>query len=272
MIRHIDGMVELSEPLHVHPDVLGMQVAVIIGEDKGKVSLPSMPDTGVAPPGQISFLQPASLGSRALPDTTLAAKFTGTWGSISAGQAFVEAIRIRIPIGDTDGSAPKQMKELARKFDMWYSIVLDWVSGWSGQVRYREFNHEESRIHATIKVDGKKGLYGSGQSAGRIFIGEAMATREQVEAAFYCASRSYKIPLQCALLQRAISDSHNGDSRQSVINACAAAEVSLSTAVRAALNSAEVAEETAGRIITRTAGVVEMFRLFIVNNQPMHAW
>ena len=62
MIRYIDGMVELSVPLHVHPDVLGMQGAVIIGEDKGKVSLPSMPDAGVSPPGQISFLQPASLG------------------------------------------------------------------------------------------------------------------------------------------------------------------------------------------------------------------
>jgi hypothetical protein len=92
-----------------------------------------------------------------------------------------------------------------------------------------------------------------------------MATREQVESAFYCASKGYRIPLQYALLQRAVSDYHNGDSRQSVINACAAAEVSLSAAVRKALSSAKVEDEAAGRIITRASGVVEMFRLFIVS-------
>lgn len=264
MIRHIDGMIELSEPLHVHPDVLGMQAVVIIGENKGRVSLPSVPDTGVASSGKISFLQPASLGRRALPDTTLVAKFNGTWGYTSAGQSFVEAIRLHIPIGDVDGSVPGQMKEIGQKFDLWYNIVRDWVSAWSGQVRYREFNHEESHIHATIKVDGKRGLYGSGQTGGRIFIGEPMATREQVEAAFFCASKDYRIPLQYALLQRAVSDYHNRDSRQSAINACAAAEVSLSIAVRKALSSAKVADEAAGRIINRTSGVVEMFRLFIV--------
>jgi hypothetical protein len=264
MIRHIDGMVELSQPLHVHPEVLGLQVAVKIGEDKGMISLPSAPGTGDSSPGQMIFLQSASLGHRALPNTTLVAKRDGMWGYISAGQAFVYVVRIRIPIGDADGSVPEQMKELGRKFDVWYGIVRDWVSAWSGQVRYREFTYEESHIHATVKVEGKGGLYGSGQSAGRIFIGETMATRNQVEAAFYCASRGYNIPLQYALLQRAISDYHTGDSRQSVINACAAAEVSLSTAVRAALSFAKVPEETAGRIITRTSGVVEMFRLFIV--------
>lgn len=266
MLRHIDGMIELSTPLHVHPDVLGTQVPVIIGGDKGKIGIPSASVADVSPSPQFISLQPAVLGPRALPDITLSAKLDGSWGYISAGHAFIDALRIRIPIGDVEGSVPEQMQELGRKFDAWYSLVRDWVSAWSGQVRYREFNRGESRsrIYATIKVDGTGRLYGSGITAGHIIMGEAIATREQVEAGFYCASKGLKIPLQHNLLQRAMSDSSNGDPRQSVINACAAAEVSLSIAVRTALNSANVTEETTERILKRTSGVVEIFRLFIV--------
>lgn len=91
-----------------------------------------------------------------------------------------------------------------------------------------------------------------------------MVTREQLNAAFYCASRDYNIPLQHSLFQRATSDFSNGDSRQAVINACAAAEVSLSAAVRAALKSTKVREKTVENIMKRSTGVVEIFRLFVV--------
>jgi hypothetical protein len=81
MLRYIDGMVELSVPLHVHPDVLGTEVTVNIGEHRGKISFPSMPDTGLPVPGQVVFLHPAPLkGFRLLPDTTLVANQNGRWG------------------------------------------------------------------------------------------------------------------------------------------------------------------------------------------------
>ena len=265
MRRYIDGMAELSVPLDAHPDVLGTEVTVRIAEHKGKISLPSLPDAGFPSPGEMAFLQPASLkGFRPLPETTLVANRHGMWGYISAGHAFIYIVRIRISIGGTDEVIPKQMSALGRQFDRWYSVVRDWVSAWSGQVRYRGFDYEESHIHATIKVGGKGALYGSGLTAGRVFMGEAIATREQVEAAFYCASRGYNISLQHSLLQRATSDYSNGDFRQAAINACAAAEVSLSAAVRAALSSIDVRQKTIENIMKQSTGVVEIFRLFVV--------
>ena len=266
MLRHIDGIVDLSVPSYVQPDVLGTKISVRIGEHNGMISFPLAPDTGFPAAGEVAFLQPAVLGVRPLPEITLAGSAGARWGyiGISSGEAFVEAVRIRIPIGDTDGFVPDQMSTLGRAFDMWFSTVRDWVCAWSGQLRHREFDHEESRIHTTIRVDGKAGVYGSGVTVGRVIMGETAATREQVEAAFYCASKSYALPLQHALLQRARSDFTNGTFREAVINACTAAEVSLSTAVRTALNSANVREKTVTNIMRQSSGAVEIFRLFVI--------
>jgi hypothetical protein len=156
------------------------------------------------------------------------------------------------------------MSASGREFDKWYSVVRDWVCAWTGQIRHREFDHDESRIHATIEVEGKASLYGSGLTIGRVITGETAVTRDQVEAAFYCASRDYNLPLQHSLLQRAISDFGKGNFREAVINACTAAEVSLGAAVRERLHSADVHEKTLENIMKQSSGAVEIFRLFIV--------
>lgn len=266
MLRHIDGKVDLSVPLYVQPDVLGMKISVRIDEHNGTIGFPLAPDTGFPAAGEVALLQSAVLGVRPLPETTLAGSLGARWGyiGIASGEAFVESLRIRISIGGTGGFVPDQMRTFGRAFDMWYSTVRDWVCAWSGQLRHREFDHEESRVRATISVDGKAGLYGSGITGGRVVIGETAVTREQVESAFYCASKGYALPLQHALLQRAQSDFMNGNFRQAAINACTAAEVSLSTAVRAALNYANVREKTVTNIMRQSSGAVEIFRLFVI--------
>ena len=266
MLRHIDGIVSLSAPLYVQPDALGAKISASIGKYKGTIGLPRAPDSGFPASGEVAFLRPASLGTRPLPETTLVGSQLKSWGytGIPSGDAFVQAVQIRIPIGETGGSIPNQMSALGRAFDIWFSSVRDWVCAWSGQLRYRDLYREESHISATIRAGGRAGLYGSGVTAGRAVIGEPAATREQVESAFYCSSSVYALPLQHALLQRANSDLTNGDFRQTVINACTAAEVSLSTAVKAALSSAGVREKTISNIMKQSSGAVEVFRLFVI--------
>jgi hypothetical protein len=266
MLRRIDGIVDLAVPLEVQSDALGGRVPVIIGGYEGTIGLPLPPASGIPSAGEVAFLQAPSLGSRPLPELTLYGMRAGRWGYIgsSQGHTFVEAVQIRIPLGDPSGTIPAQMHALGRAFDRWFESARDWICAWTGQPRHGEFDRAESHVSATIRVDGKPGLYGSGVTLSRVFFGHQPADKDQMMSAFYCASRGYALPLEHALLLRAKSDFADGNFRLAVINACTAAEVSLSAAVKAALNSAAVRDKTVTNIMKQSSGAVELFRLFVI--------
>lgn len=269
-LRRIDGIVDLPIPLHVEAEALGGRVSVNIGQHKGMIGFPALPDSGIPKNGQVSFLNAPVLGARSLPDLTLHGSPLNRWGYISSsrGDTFIERIRIRIPLGDSQESVPDQMGTLGRAFDAWFSLVRDWICAWSGQLWDRDFYRKRCHVSATVRLNGKPGLYGSGVSSERVTFGENAATRDQVLAAFRCASKHYNLPLPYAFLLRSRSDRENGDFRQAIINACTAAEVSLSSAVEDALNSAKVRERTVVNIMRQSSGVVEIFRILIATGAP----
>ena len=269
-LRRIDGIVDLPIPLHVEAEALGGRVSVNIGQYKGMIGLPALPDSGIPKNGQVSFLNAPVLGARSLPDLTLHGSPLNRWGYISSsrGDTFIERIWIRIPLGDSQESVPDQMghwAELLMPGSAWFAIGS---APGRGQLWDRDFYRKRCHVSATVRLNGKPGLYGSGVSSERVTFGENAATRDQVLAAFRCASKHYNIPLPYAFLLRSRSDRANGDFRQAIINACTAAEVSLSSAVEDALNSAKVRERTVVNIMRQSSGVVEIFRILIATGAP----
>ena len=147
MLRHIDGKVDLSVPLYVQPDVLGMKIALALASIMARSGflwhlIPVFPL-----PGRWPFCSQQSWESRPLPETTLAGSQVQD-GDISEFQAATHSLRRSDPHSyrGTGGFVPDQMRTFGRAFDMWFSTVRDWVCAWSGQLRHREFDHEESRI------------------------------------------------------------------------------------------------------------------------------
>jgi hypothetical protein len=272
-VRRIDGLVNLPVSLHVEASVPGLVLRVKIGDNPGRVAFPRVPDFSIPEAGGLSDLEEPDFGGRPLPELTQRAKGLGFgWGYISSskGDTFIDALRVRIPIGDQQGEVPDQMSALGRAFDAWFSIVRDWLCAWTGQTRDRHTSRDECRIHATIRTNGKPGLYGSGVTLGDlVVIGERAATRDEVIAAFDCASEGYQLPLHCALLERAQSETMVGDYRSAVIDSCTAAEVSLSKALTRHLERISVPKGTVRNILRQAPGVVALFRLYVITGAPV---
>ncbi len=237
-----------------------------IGGNQGKIGLPRLPDSGIPVAGSVSNLEEPSFGTRRLPELTVRSSEFG-WGYVSSsrGDTFIHALRVRIAVGSQHNEIPNQLSGFGRAFDAWFSIVRDWICAWSGQVRDRDRHRDECHIHATIRNKRQAGLYGSGVTLGSVLVvGERAATRDEVIAAFDCASANYRLPLHHTLLQRAQSDAMVGNYRRAVIDACTATEVSLGNAVRRTLKSNSVPDETAKNTLRQVTGVVELFRLFVI--------
>lgn len=264
-------MVELSAPLHVEAGVAGAVLRVTIGNSHGKVALPRLAETGIPAAGSLSRLQQPSFGGRPLPELTVRTIGAG-WGYVgsSRGDTFISAFRLRAPIGDRGGAIPDQMSMLGRAFDAWYGLVRDWLCAWSGQERDRCLRDEQCSIHAVLRDDGRHQLFGSGVTAGTIIVmGERATTLEELRAAFQCASASYLLPLDHGLLLQAKAEALIGSSRRAVVDACCAAEVAISKALRKRLDQAGVPEGTILSVLSHTSGIVELVRLLMVSGAKM---
>jgi hypothetical protein len=58
---------------------------------------------------------------------------------------------------------------------------------------------------------------------------------------------------------------YGGDFRQAVIDACTAAEMTLSKALKDSLTNAGVPEDTIARSLKEAAGIVAVFRLYVIS-------
>jgi hypothetical protein len=106
-------------------------------------------------------------------------------------------------------------------------------------------------------------VYGSGQTVKAMAVfGQRPSTVAEIRGAFALASRQCHLPLMYAMLSRARTAFAHGEMRQSVIDACTAAEVALAEPVRAWMEEASGPSETVEKVLGHS-GIVELFRLYV---------
>jgi hypothetical protein len=144
-------------------------------------------------------------------------------------------------------------------FNRWVATAFDWLCAWSGQLRHSQLSLEEGHLYAR----DRGAVYGSDHTIKAMMaFGQRPSTVDEIRGAFTLASRKYELPLTYAMLSRARTAFAHGEMRQSVIDACTAAEVALAVPVRRWMEDASGPSEAVEKVLGRS-GIVELFRLYV---------
>ncbi len=182
---------------------------------------------------------------------------------IPEGALVVGAIRFQWNDEEFESSRRKgRAGQFSGEVGTWLSIVRNWLSAWTGDVRHA-INYGEPPARVRLVPFKNPG-------AGEIRAGGAplhvrklhMPGALEVQAAFAAASFGIDLPLRHQLLADARLYAAQREYRYAVINACSAAEVALSDSARSLLAAAGQTDEQIQASLDEASGVVELYHLY----------
>jgi len=193
----------------------------------------------------------------------------------SEHQHNIQAMLCRAAVDDEVIKEGMALVEVAIAVSEWLSTVRNWLGAWTWAPQHTLVTQSRPDIVAAYKREGKWTRVISGGARPTLVMGLPLVSPEQLGAAFRAASaaailgdddarQAVVLPLEHQLLARAQLNSLLGDSRAAVIDSCCAAEVAMGKAVNRALKERGVDEAARDRMVNRTSGAVEMFRLYLV--------
>ena len=267
-----DAVAWLDPPLLVNRrGVAGRSHSVLVGGTPATLTMP----TGGPSELQLGATRGASsTGFPSFPSPPLAEPITGgvqmyTATSLPVPRQILVATGVRLQWRDT--AHAKQIREqtpfagesdpLLAGLGWWLSVVRDWLSSWSGNVRERVELAPPPRVRYTLR-DGTGYPVGGGPASVPVIVrGERATFPSELRAAFAAASAKMEVPLPHRLLAESVIYAHRDQRRHAVITACSAAEVALSESADRLLAASGRSETERDEILRRISGLAELCRL-----------
>jgi hypothetical protein len=176
----------------------------------------------------------------------------------------VRAARVRFdePGATSIESFPYFRRE--ERFEAFFAIVSDWLRAWTGLYPPSIDQAPSDPTFQFFPRQHPKGvqLGTVGSSTSIAAYHTRASTPEELAAAIVCGTSGLPLPAPQALLYRAVQGHMHQDYRQSVVDCCTAAEVSLANSVRRRLEELGTPAATAESTLRIAGGVVDWFRLW----------
>lgn len=267
-----DAVAWLDPPLLVNRrGVAGRSYNVWIGETPATLTMP----TGGPSELHLGASRGASsTGFPSFPPPPLAGPITdGAWAytatSLPVPRPVLIATGVRLQW--RDAAHAKQIRDgtqfagesdpLLAELGWWLSVVRDWLSAWSGNLRDRVELAPPPRVRYTLQ-DGTSYPVGGGPSGVPVIVkGQRASYPRELRAAFAAASAGMEVPLPHRLLAESVIYAYRNQYRHAVITACSAAEVALSESADRLLAGSGRSEAERDEILGRVSGLAELCRL-----------
>lgn len=194
----------------------------------------------------------------------------------SEQQLNIEAMLCRAEVDDDTIQGYPGSGSISSGVSEWLSTVRSWLGAWTHAPQHPLAKRTSPEWVGVYKTEGHWTRSSSGGVTPTIVTGVPLVSPEQLDAAFRAASAAayledddearhvLLVPLEHQILARAQLNSLLDDDRAAVIDTCCAAEVAMGKAVNRALEARGVDEDARDLMVSRTSGVVEMFRLYLV--------
>jgi len=264
-----DGSIVISPPLWIDGGAIRRARVLIAGTPVTLI----FPTSPAVPKGaRLVQLEEPRFRGRPIPQVKFPPR--NGWGNfdVEFNRLLVRALRFVTPmspvIAPTTSAVPREfytqpLDWLRLAWPPWFEFVQDWICAWTGLIRELQ-DGEETRPFIDAAAE-RVGVEHPGTATVRIEIAshgpQPAASAEQLRAAFICATHAYRIPASIELLKQAQSAHLHGRYRQCVIDACTAAEASISERVQAELMRRSVPTDARERITRQAGGVVELSQL-----------
>lgn len=273
-LTEADGSIVTSPPLWIRAAGQIRRTKVVIHGKPVLLIFPTPPGPGSSK-SHIQPLQEPPYRGRPIPELKIAP--SAGWGNFDskADALLVKALRFVAPLeaNPTTMSTTGVMDPRRGSVDWlrvawppWFELARDWLCAWTGLVRGQVYSSESPRI-----IDAAAERYGI-ERPGSVQIGTSIASHgqvfpaasaDQVRAAFLCATNGTSVPVAFDLLMDAQTAHLHGRYRQCVIDACTAAEASLSERIQNNLANGAVPSDARETITKQTDGVVGLARLAV---------
>ena len=267
-----DAVAWLEPPLLVNRrGVAGRSHNVLVGGTPATLTMP----TGGPSELQLGASRGASsTGFPSFPPPPLAEPITGgvqmyTATSLPIPRQVLVATGVRLQWRDTVHA--KQIREqtpfvgesdpLLAGLGWWLSVVRDWLSAWSGNVRERVELAPPPRVRYTLQ-DGTGYPVGGGPASVPVIVrGERAAFPGSLEPRLPPHPPRWRFRCHTGLLAESVIYAHRNQRRHAVITACSAAEVALSESADRLLAASGRSEGERDEILGRVSGLAELCRL-----------
>jgi hypothetical protein len=273
----IDAVFGLSDSIFVDVDVLGrtFHITLLTGEP-AELAFP-MPPLGGLPTepldtsGGVRLLAEPLFEDGIALDLQTAANALRKLGALRWGHAYnasavVSAFRLRTKLNP--GQVPISVAATSALLNLGttWSAIRDWVCVWSGESRYTVRYYEDLWLTTALPGDDATTYFSEGGPSRMGFNKSGlhpMTSRAFAEAEKYVSLRT-EMPFVFQLLLQSSAEFGTGGLRLAVIEACTAAEVAMSSAIRSLDQAKTVPPTTLERSLSDAHGIADLYRLFLL--------
>lgn len=262
----VETIVSLQPPIAATRDVAGRRYGILLKTGPARVVFP-LDESDPRPATPHRNVWPTFPGKR--PPRVLQRIRMSAESSVSLvpgpNQLNVDAFLCRAAITESlNKPGLFEGIQLAQAIGDWLEIARPWIGAWSGGPQNALVRRPLPEIQGVLRQEGAWTRVSVGGDVETLVQGHLLATSEHIRAAFAAASAQISLPLAHRMLARATTSYYLGDYRTCVIDACCAAEVALGTAVFATIQQRDMDDKTRETFLSKTSGVIELFRLFLV--------
>ena len=258
-------VIPIEPPIFAASDVIGKHFNISVNQRPAVLTFPSslppkMTD-GPHPWNWPTF--PGRPGSHAIERTKNVLFGSGRGGIRTDTDPFeVHAIRIRLNRDPDATSKSESSAVIYREAAALLRIARNWLEAWtrSPQVEIR-WAIQPNGIGADFSDGYWSAYFLTGTSVLRN-TGRALPDLEVFKTAFLAGSVGTELPLQHQMLVRSEFEYVTLQYRNTVIDACSAAEIALSARIREGLGDQLSRSNTAQASLEGVLGVVELFRIY----------
>jgi hypothetical protein len=263
----LDTIVSIEPPIHATDEVAGLDYRIVLATGPATIVLPlSARNADILGPERPSEW-PTFPGQK-LPPVLRPIGLRITTGTAlvpSEHQLNIEAMRCRLTVDESAIDAFAPGVKVGAAFGEWVRRARQWIEAWNAAPQSDLTRVLEPFMEGIYRKDGKwvrVGLGGGPRHA--FFPGHPLIRPPELLAAFDAASAGMDLPLQYRTWMAANTYWYLEDYRSCTIDACCAAEVSLTSAVVQVLTQDRgLTAERAKKFVDGAHGVVDTFRLYV---------
>lgn len=226
MVKRIKGLLTLSEGILCKKEVLGQIYDAEIAGEKVKICFPKYPvvEEGVAAVGSEYPLQPPEIGK-----TLRRGDKPLEWGRLlcyPSGDAVVELLALYADYEEKEDYNTAQ--NLYNNITKWEHAFIDYIILETKQNRYRDDNIKRESCDLDLLAD--KHIPNTRMPSITVHFfteGDYYASNEQIYGAIQCASSGKEFLPEYQMLLSAYEARSNNRNRPTILDACAAIEITL---------------------------------------------
>jgi hypothetical protein len=180
----------------------------------------------------------------------------------TANELDVDALLFLLNPDETVDQSNIDTSKISTDIASWLDCFRSWIGIWTNTPQIDLSQTLHPLIKGAYKSGGIWTRFSSHGQTMTLVRGTYLAEADVMTAAIRAATRNIHLPAEYAMLTRSVNGAHGNKLRDAVMDACTAAELALSAAIREHLDNKDITRNSSEEILKNTTGLVEVFRLY----------